>query len=46
MFPPESLPAGLWEAGSKGPGGTQTHDDFTLYKVAAFGLAVGIILRL
>lgn len=30
--PPEPLPAGLWEAGPKGPGGTQTHGDVTLYK--------------
>lgn len=30
--PPEPLPAGLWEARPKGPGGTQTHGDITLYK--------------
>lgn len=30
--PPEPLPAGLWEAGPKGPGGAQTHGDITLYK--------------
>ncbi|KAK7800695.1 hypothetical protein U0070_022267, partial [Myodes glareolus] len=44
--PPEPLPAGLWEAGPKGPGGTQAHGDVTLYKVAALGLAAGIVLVL
>ncbi|GAB1294725.1 Sterol regulatory element-binding protein cleavage-activating protein [Apodemus speciosus] len=44
--PPEPLPAGLWEAGPKGPGGAQTHGDITLYKVAALGLAAGIVLVL
>ncbi|XP_021061734.1 sterol regulatory element-binding protein cleavage-activating protein [Mus pahari] len=44
--PPEPLPAGLWESGPKGPGGTQTHGDITLYKVAALGLAAGIVLVL
>nr|XP_042137678.1 sterol regulatory element-binding protein cleavage-activating protein isoform X1 [Peromyscus maniculatus bairdii] len=44
--PPESLPADLWEAGPKGPGGTQAHGDVTLYKVAALGLAAGMVLVL
>ncbi|KAF6101011.1 SREBF chaperone [Phyllostomus discolor] len=39
-------PGGLWEAGPKGPGVAQAHGDVTLYKVAALGLASGIVLVL
>ncbi|XP_030743458.1 sterol regulatory element-binding protein cleavage-activating protein isoform X2 [Echinops telfairi] len=38
--------SGLWETNPKGPGGTQAHRDITLYKVAALGLAAGIVLVL
>uniref|UniRef100_A0A2K5NY39 SREBF chaperone n=3 Tax=Cercopithecinae TaxID=9528 RepID=A0A2K5NY39_CERAT len=44
--PPGPIPAGHWEAGPKGPGGVQAHGDVTLYKVAALGLAAGIVLVL
>nr|XP_020135894.1 sterol regulatory element-binding protein cleavage-activating protein isoform X3 [Microcebus murinus] len=44
--PPGPLPDGRWEAGPKGPGGAQAHGDVTLYKVAALGLAAGIVLVL
>uniref|UniRef100_A0A2K6GTD3 SREBF chaperone n=1 Tax=Propithecus coquereli TaxID=379532 RepID=A0A2K6GTD3_PROCO len=44
--PPGPLPDGQWEAGPKGPGGAQAHGDVTLYKVAALGLAAGIVLVL
>uniref|UniRef100_A0A2K5SGM2 SREBF chaperone n=1 Tax=Cebus imitator TaxID=2715852 RepID=A0A2K5SGM2_CEBIM len=44
--PPGPVPAGHWEAGPKGPGGVQAHGDVTLYKVAALGLAAGIVLVL
>uniref|UniRef100_A0A2K6K923 SREBF chaperone n=2 Tax=Rhinopithecus TaxID=542827 RepID=A0A2K6K923_RHIBE len=44
--PPAPIPAGHWEAGPKGPGGVQAHGDVTLYKVAALGLAAGIVLVL
>nr|XP_044992411.1 sterol regulatory element-binding protein cleavage-activating protein isoform X2 [Jaculus jaculus] len=44
--PPGPLPAGLWETGPKGPAGAQAHGDVTLYKVAALGLAAGIVLVL
>ncbi|KAM4821418.1 sterol regulatory element-binding protein cleavage-activating protein [Thomomys bottae] len=39
-------PAGLWEAESRGSGRTPAHGDVTLYKVAALGLAAGIVLVL
>ncbi|XP_075403369.1 sterol regulatory element-binding protein cleavage-activating protein isoform X2 [Tenrec ecaudatus] len=38
--------SGLWETNPKGLGGTQAHRDITLYKVAALGLAAGIVLVL
>uniref|UniRef100_A0A2K5UVX0 Sterol regulatory element-binding protein cleavage-activating protein n=1 Tax=Macaca fascicularis TaxID=9541 RepID=A0A2K5UVX0_MACFA len=44
--PPGPIPAEHWEAGPKGPGGVQAHGDVTLYKVAALGLAAGIVLVL
>uniref|UniRef100_A0A8C4LJN9 Sterol regulatory element-binding protein cleavage-activating protein n=1 Tax=Equus asinus asinus TaxID=83772 RepID=A0A8C4LJN9_EQUAS len=44
--PPQPGPGGLWEASPKGPGVVQAHGDITLYKVAALGLAAGIILVL
>nr|KAF6476055.1 SREBF chaperone [Rousettus aegyptiacus] len=44
--PPQPRPDGLWEAGPKGPGMAQAHRDVTLYKVAALGLAAGIVLVL
>ncbi|KAM8758557.1 sterol regulatory element-binding protein cleavage-activating protein isoform 2-T2 [Rhynchonycteris naso] len=44
--PPQPGTAGLWEAGHKGPGGVPAHGDITLYKVAALGLAAGIVLVL
>ncbi|XP_066207745.1 sterol regulatory element-binding protein cleavage-activating protein isoform X1 [Saccopteryx leptura] len=44
--PPQPGTAGLWEAGPKGPGGAPAHRDITLYKVAALGLAAGIVLVL
>lgn len=44
--PPQPRPSGLWEASPKGPGVAQAHRDVTLYKVAALGLATGIILVL
>ncbi|XP_058144382.1 sterol regulatory element-binding protein cleavage-activating protein [Dasypus novemcinctus] len=44
--PPGPAPHRLWEAGPEGPGGAQPHGDVTLYKVAALGLASGIILVL
>ncbi|XP_066100657.1 sterol regulatory element-binding protein cleavage-activating protein isoform X2 [Saccopteryx bilineata] len=44
--PPQPGTAGLWEAGHKGPGGAPAHRDITLYKVAALGLAAGIVLVL
>uniref|UniRef100_A0A2K6TTQ8 SREBF chaperone n=1 Tax=Saimiri boliviensis boliviensis TaxID=39432 RepID=A0A2K6TTQ8_SAIBB len=44
--PPGPVPAGHWEAGPKGPGRVQAHGDVTLYKVAALGLAAGIVLVL
>lgn len=37
---------GVWEASPKGPDVTQVHRDITLYKVAALGLATGIVLVL
>ncbi|XP_036189626.1 sterol regulatory element-binding protein cleavage-activating protein [Myotis myotis] len=46
-WPPlQPRPGGLWEAGPQGPGVAQTHGDVTLYKVAALGLAAGIVLVL
>lgn len=46
-WPPlQPRPSGLWEAGPQGPGVAQTHGDVTLYKVAALGLAAGIVLVL
>ncbi|XP_064352671.1 sterol regulatory element-binding protein cleavage-activating protein isoform X2 [Camelus dromedarius] len=44
--PPKPGHGGLWEAGPKGPGAAQVHRDVTLYKVAALGLAAGIVLVL
>ncbi|XP_033268956.1 sterol regulatory element-binding protein cleavage-activating protein isoform X5 [Orcinus orca] len=44
--PPRPGQGGLWEAGPKGPGTAQAHRDITLYKVAALGLASGIVLVL
>ncbi|XP_053785380.1 sterol regulatory element-binding protein cleavage-activating protein isoform X1 [Desmodus rotundus] len=44
--PPQPGPGGLWEAGPRGPGMAQAHGDVTLYKVAALGLASGIVLVL
>uniref|UniRef100_A0A8C8ZML5 SREBF chaperone n=1 Tax=Prolemur simus TaxID=1328070 RepID=A0A8C8ZML5_PROSS len=44
--PPGPGPDERWEAGPKGPGGAQAHGDVTLYKVAALGLAAGIVLVL
>lgn len=46
-WPPlQPRPGGLWEAGPQGPGMGPTHGDVTLYKVAALGLAAGIVLVL
>uniref|UniRef100_A0A8D0UGP6 Sterol regulatory element-binding protein cleavage-activating protein n=1 Tax=Sus scrofa TaxID=9823 RepID=A0A8D0UGP6_PIG len=44
--PPQPAQGGLWDAGPKGPGVAQAHRDVTLYKVAALGLATGILLVL
>ncbi|XP_060060745.1 sterol regulatory element-binding protein cleavage-activating protein isoform X3 [Erinaceus europaeus] len=44
--PPGPQPNGVWDTGPKGPGMTQAHRDITLYKVAALGLAAGIVLVL
>ncbi|XP_042521800.1 sterol regulatory element-binding protein cleavage-activating protein [Dipodomys spectabilis] len=43
---PGPRPGELWEAESLGPGGAPAHGDVTLYKVAALGLAAGIVLVL
>ncbi|XP_076985598.1 sterol regulatory element-binding protein cleavage-activating protein isoform X2 [Tamandua tetradactyla] len=43
---PGPAPHAHWEAGPEGPGRAQAHGDVTLYKVAALGLAAGIILVL
>ncbi|XP_060486876.1 sterol regulatory element-binding protein cleavage-activating protein [Panthera onca] len=37
---------GPWEAGPRAPGTAQAHGDVTLYKVAALGLAAGMVLVL
>uniref|UniRef100_A0A8C0SMQ4 Sterol regulatory element-binding protein cleavage-activating protein n=1 Tax=Canis lupus familiaris TaxID=9615 RepID=A0A8C0SMQ4_CANLF len=39
-------PGGLWEAGPRAPGVAPAHGDVTLYKVAALGLAAGMVLVL
>ncbi|KAG3279807.1 SREBF chaperone, transcript variant X2 [Ictidomys tridecemlineatus] len=44
--PPGPVPMGLWESEPRVPGGVQAHRDITLYKVAALGLAAGILLVL
>ncbi|KAM5190007.1 sterol regulatory element-binding protein cleavage-activating protein isoform 2-T2 [Callospermophilus lateralis] len=44
--PPGPVPMGLWESKPRVPGGVQAHRDVTLYKVAALGLAAGILLVL
>lgn len=44
--PRQPRPGGLWEASPQGPGAALAHGDVTLYKVAALGLAAGIVLVL
>ncbi|XP_064130693.1 sterol regulatory element-binding protein cleavage-activating protein isoform X3 [Loxodonta africana] len=43
---PGTIRGGLWETSPEGPGGAQAHGDVTLYKVAALGLAAGVVLVL
>ncbi|XP_045847401.1 sterol regulatory element-binding protein cleavage-activating protein isoform X1 [Meles meles] len=46
-WPPQRQgPGGLWEAGPRAPGVMPAHGDVTLYKVAALGLAAGMVLVL
>ncbi|XP_022353455.1 sterol regulatory element-binding protein cleavage-activating protein isoform X2 [Enhydra lutris kenyoni] len=46
-WPPQRQgPGGLWEAGPRAPGVVPAHGDITLYKVAALGLAAGMVLVL